>query len=446
MASISATVGKVTAAVAGVAAIGVAAFVIPAVTGNGSGNTANLWVDANGGTCTDNASLVTYTDASACTFANAVATCDNGDLIRVKGTSQTYTDIDLTAANSRTTPCVVNTAQGESVTIGEIDITGADDLSIVGDFNVVQGAAGRSLSDQLVDITATDDLLIEGWDVDVGGDDRDGLGINRDSNRVTIRDNDIHNNVGNSAGGVQLLIIQTTNDAQPNSFITIENNRIYDNVQTAGDQHMECIWFEGVSDLVWQRNHVYECALGFIGANDGGSPNYDNWLFSQNVHEAAGGVGGQVAEFDWGGANCPSATVSATNWVFEYNYFARDTTMVAYCNSTNAYSFITYRGNIGGGGNAACGNGATWVKNLWASRDCSGGASGDTQNAAISQASSYIDFQSFDDDGPGDFRPSSGSAPQVDAGDGTNCPATDFDGNPRAVGGVCDAGPFEWQG
>jgi hypothetical protein len=49
----------------------------------------------------------------------------------------------------------------------------------------------------------------------------------------------------------------------------------------------------------------------------------------------------------------------------------------------------------------------------------------------------------------GDYRPAGASAPQVDAGVNSEtlpCPAVDYDGLPRMVGGACDIGAFEYRG
>jgi hypothetical protein len=54
----------------------------PPVAGPG---TANIWVDLTGGTCVDNASAVTYTDATACaSLAAAVLTAEPGDKIAIR--------------------------------------------------------------------------------------------------------------------------------------------------------------------------------------------------------------------------------------------------------------------------------------------------------------------------------------------------------------------------
>lgn len=93
MPGISATVGKTGQTITMVAAIAVAAALTWTVTGgSGGGLTANLWVDANGGTCTRQATPATYTDAAACSGpATAWNAATSGDTIRVK--NGTYTGL-----------------------------------------------------------------------------------------------------------------------------------------------------------------------------------------------------------------------------------------------------------------------------------------------------------------------------------------------------------------
>jgi hypothetical protein len=87
------------------------------VVGDG-GATANIWVDANGGTCTDGA-LRAYVDAEACSSLDAANdTCDNGDTVLVKAGS--YTSQSLSGSNSRTSICAVGEATGETVSFTTI--------------------------------------------------------------------------------------------------------------------------------------------------------------------------------------------------------------------------------------------------------------------------------------------------------------------------------------
>lgn len=88
--------------------------------GGGGGDTANIWVDQNGGTCVDNASLVAYNDAQACTPDAANDTCENGDNVVVKGGTSYGSLVEIYGWNSRTNYCNFVPATGENVVFGQL--------------------------------------------------------------------------------------------------------------------------------------------------------------------------------------------------------------------------------------------------------------------------------------------------------------------------------------
>jgi hypothetical protein len=90
------------------------------------GDTANIFVDANGGTCADNASLVAYSDAAACGSIDAANdTCDNGDVVRI--VSLPASNQAVSGGNSRTSDCLFRPqTDGNSVSLnGSLTITGS---------------------------------------------------------------------------------------------------------------------------------------------------------------------------------------------------------------------------------------------------------------------------------------------------------------------------------
>jgi chitodextrinase len=116
----------------------------PSTSACGGAQTANLWVDANGGTCTRSASPAAYADASACgSFNAAYAAAQPGDLVLVKGGTygaQTIA-VDPTKVNA-SSDVTMEVAAGETATLnGELDIYGSH--------LVLRGAspANRSLRD-----------------------------------------------------------------------------------------------------------------------------------------------------------------------------------------------------------------------------------------------------------------------------------------------------------
>jgi chitodextrinase len=84
--------------------------------------TANLWVDANGGTCVRDAGH-TYADGTACgSFDAANDKCQNGDLVLVKG--GTYSDQTVTGSNGRTSACTIQGVSGETVDFHTLTTSG----------------------------------------------------------------------------------------------------------------------------------------------------------------------------------------------------------------------------------------------------------------------------------------------------------------------------------
>jgi hypothetical protein len=139
----------------------------PVVVGS---DTANIWVDSNGGTCVDNASLTAYVDADACsTFDAANDTCDNGDIVYVK-TASAYAGETLSGTNGRTSACTIepepDTADiqfSSDFTFGVSDGNGPDWLTI----RHVQCGSDPTAFQNSVDLLVwanSNDLTFDDWD------------------------------------------------------------------------------------------------------------------------------------------------------------------------------------------------------------------------------------------------------------------------------------------
>jgi hypothetical protein len=105
--------------------------------------TANIWVDADGGTCADNASLVAYDTAVACATldaANDVA--DNGDIVMVKG--GTRAPETLSGSNGRTGLATFTEPAGEDVTLGPWVHLGTTQTFVIGSSYTLGLQAGES--------------------------------------------------------------------------------------------------------------------------------------------------------------------------------------------------------------------------------------------------------------------------------------------------------------
>jgi hypothetical protein len=135
--------------------------------GGPSGETANIWIDTNGGTCTRNATPAAYNDAQACTPAAAISAAQASDLILIKGGS--YSSITLSKAvtvHPASTESVVFTG-GVTVSAGGAIIDGGDTVGVDETNRITAG-----------DLTLSGDTTTDKVIEDVSGASGVGLGIN----------------------------------------------------------------------------------------------------------------------------------------------------------------------------------------------------------------------------------------------------------------------------
>jgi hypothetical protein len=147
-------------AVAVTAAAGGAALV---VTPSGGSPMANLWVDTNGGTCTDVAGAGgVYVDANACSsFDAANDTCEDGDVVRVKNGA--YSGQGITGSNGRATPCSMIGESEAGVTMPTLTVqTAAAELDLA-DMTVTSTATGGG---QLVYLQQATDISFDNFTID----------------------------------------------------------------------------------------------------------------------------------------------------------------------------------------------------------------------------------------------------------------------------------------
>jgi hypothetical protein len=158
-----------------------------AVQGGGDA-TANIWVDANGGTCADNASLVAYDDAAACgTLDAANDTCDNGDVVRVAsgatiGSSSTGTTT-IDGGNSRSSACIVRAATDA----GDISVTGT--LALTGAWLTAYNLTWTNQTSDAVDDYAQPH--VSGTNLALYGLDSSSIQITAPGDNILIEDFDI---------------------------------------------------------------------------------------------------------------------------------------------------------------------------------------------------------------------------------------------------------------
>ena len=267
-----------------------------------SGNTANIWVDSNGGSCVDNASLTAYVDADACgTFAAALATCDNGDTVYVK-TSSAYAGETLTSAagNSRTSACTVESEPGSAdiqfssdFTFGSLGGNGPDYITIK---HVQCGSSTVSFTNE-VNLNIYDqsnNVVIDDWDCpffDLF-----------DASNVTIRNSD-WGPCGSSATRSCIPRIANSNVTINAQGPTIEDSSFHDiwcgtgSSSACSSFHTDGMAVFGSRNLTLRRVKFYRNDITNIRFQN----NTSNGRTNENV----------TVENSWFGAPC--ATTSGTN-------------------------------------------------------------------------------------------------------------------------------------
>jgi hypothetical protein len=414
---------------------------------------ANIWVDDDDGTCFRSATHIDYVDASACgSISEAWQAATNGDLIYVMPKTGGYTGSgnDLGSRGGQGSPMTtIEVAPDTTVRLIEASISGANWLTLSG-FEIVNDQSITSTNNQVLDITSSDEIVVEDiyLNANIGSYEggtrrvRDGIGINGNVDDLLISDSTLIGSVAplangaEDAGGKGIIIQDSAGTTGPNSDVRIIHNRIGEQTQGDGLDHMECLWIASVTPFTLSRNHFHDCTLNAINGTFGQTAEPDNYTFENNVFEVAdAGVGGIPPTFDGINSN-------RNNWDFRFNYFG--VAIFSHQGSTGTGSELT--GNIGVHGNGlGCWSGATYTYNRWSDMDCSSGGSGDVQDANAANSTTYYTAPKAGEAlGPGDYSPASGSAPQINAG-GPTCPLVDIDGNPRPFGAACDAGPYERQ-
>lgn len=428
--------------------------------GGGGGTTANIWVDANGGTCTDSASLVAYVDADACgSFDAANDTCENGDTVRVKDVGS-YSSQTLSGSNTRSSACLFKPeTDGDPVSVNGqitfdstsawISMTGMHQtidtpgylnyVSIAGDNITLNDHAGTRFEA----IAGSDTTLIADSDFGPCVSDQEEANNGVCNNRIvdtatnfTLQDSDLH-------GFLQRCQTALVNCALP-----------------ANVPHSECIAIFGGSNMTFLRNKLWECgdsANVLIQASGGGQlPTNMTWVgnwFNVSYNDIDGDSPPNeekcialemTARADFRGA-----------WVFSFNNMNPCTTAdtgteipwVGTSNSGVSSSVIV--GNIGttaaGGGGGPCPTGMTADRNVqmrW----------GGTLNTCGTNAVTITSFPFVDTSKHGSFdlHWSGADGSQTAKGEDSvptsvtgGCPSLDIDKVSRPVDTNCDAGSDE---
>ncbi len=366
--------------------------------------TANLWVDTNGGSCARQATASAYSDGAACaSLQSALSACVAGDQIRMKAGTYGPQNISVTKASPGCT-VIAETA----TTIGALTTNGA--------WYELQNISGP------------------GWDLSADG-----------TNHITCRNCTFSGDSGVTwaangwshirwLGGALrdfscsscangMAIFASTDVAGPSTATDVLVDGVtFDNIVNTGgnSNHFEVIRVDGnVNGLTIRNstftNNVTSTSLIFFSTFRGTKP--QNITLENNFFGDLGSAYFTL-NMNYQGSTC-------TDWALRYNTFLNP--MMAGGNCT--YGNIAWVGNLGPRGNC---EGTAFRSNVW--YGSSGAACGGTDKAVTSSGLGGADG----------FHLTAGS-PAIDSGgSGTDCLSTDHDGNGRPAGVRCDAGGHEY--
>ena len=369
--------------------------------------TANLWIDTTGGTCTRQGTPATYNDAAACaSMSAAISACTAGDTIRMKAGTYGAQSINVT----KTTPGCTVIAE-TTTTIGALTTNGA-----WYEIQNIVGSSGSGWSSSGANHITCRDCSFDG-----GGSEAYVSWTGR------------YNNISWIGGSLKNIVVgpgEATAFLIFNAGTTLLVDGVtFDNVDmnsNPGD-HFEVIRVDGDIDGLTIRNstftnNLYNTSTIFFSSVqnlDGGAPT--NFV-SENNFFGSGDNAAFQENLSFTGSNC-------TNWTFRYNTFRVVQTAGFTDGDCPTLVNVVWVGNLGPL-EWSC-EGTSYTDNVWY------GASGsacDASDSVVTTAS-----VNFDTDG---FHILTGSSAIGAGGTGANCIATDHDGNARSS--PCDAGGHEF--
>ncbi len=386
----------------------------------GGGAAANLWVDPSGGSCARQVIAGAWNDAQGCaSIQAAAAACVPGDTIGMK------------AGNYGAQTITTNLAAPGCTVVAESGVT-AGKLATNGNWLTIQGgsfagwepsgSAGQPHDIHLVGTTITSQVWFSSC-----------------CSNITMTGGSISG--VNDGGSPAAVMVQGLTSSTPISNITFDGVEFKNaNCTTAGN-HYEVVRTQGwatnltIKNSYFHNNGVNSSQI-FISSFTGGTDHTPGPITIQNNFFAppvAPSCGPGPAYFqingNMQGQPCPDLTVA-------YNTSLSSLTTVwdsSGANCSTGQNTIRFKANIAPKSAGNCGANS-WDHNLWINGSNANCGTGD-QTVANTTAAGLI----------GDGFHISTTSPARAAGDPTNCPATDHDGNPRAnpTGTTCDTGAIE---
>jgi hypothetical protein len=378
------------------------AFVALCLPSFAAAQTANLWIDNNGGACARQSTAAAYSDGSACaSMQAALAACAAGDTIRMK--AGTYGAQTITATKA-SPGCTI---------IAEVTTSLTGKLNTAGSWYEIQNINGAGWEAAGSNITCRG-CNFSGAQVDWGSGATNVSWLGGSLRNFSCGSGCDHG-MGIYTLGSNLLIDGVT----------------FDNIRGTGaaqGQHFEVIRVDGnINGLTIRKstftNNQTNTSTIFFSTWNGYKPKnitIENSFF--------GNSGDAYFHFNQNLQN----QGTCENWTFRYNTFTGPQGLLAESGMCTGYSNVVWLGNLAPRGSGCVGS--AFRNNVWY------GSSG----AACGSADKVVTSSGLG--GPNGFYLTAGSLAIDAGGSGADCVATDHDGNSRAVGARCDAGAHEYGG
>lgn len=216
---------------------------------------ANLWVDTNGGTCARQASAGAYIDAQACSSLDAANDiCQGGDTVMIKSGTYPVQIISGTAGRS-STRCTFDVPSGETAVINCGSTTNEDGatvngqtcLDVNGSYMTIKHITtqtytfnGFSYQGRVDTERAPTEITFD--HVDVGA-----VAVGSDNTTVS------HSDLGPSIDPYNNRCCGSTGD-------TWSDNWIHDVKRASVNGHIECLTFDGGTNINFVRNLWESCS------------------------------------------------------------------------------------------------------------------------------------------------------------------------------------------
>ena len=396
---------------------------------------ANIWVDTNGGSCTWSSTPVAWNDSQACsTFQDAYDKVQDGNKILVK--SGNY--LEQSVGNGTKNVIIEAATNSRPIISGESSFA-ADNLTIRGmQFNgtgpgvhgVVSSTGARQIIDNIL-VDANNNKILA-------------MGVNGDGTQL------INSEIRNVVDEKGILVSDGTGIKFDNIYV---HDVTMSSAGAAADVHNECIYAIVVPSFSLKNSKFWNCSVMDVYFTYGFwwnplPPDYGNVTLENNVFDTSRRPNSEryhyygVVVAGTGAMRGTGCFAPVTGWKVRYNAFMN--TMIfseneSPCTTTRPVSGNQFVGNIGG---YDCLGGDT-IHKYNVGTACPGGSN--NKNISPNGYDGIAPDPTWYVDPLNNNFHSTSNSPAIDAGDPSDYPSKDADGNTRYQGSAPDAGPYEYQ-